>query len=215
MPPQEELFERKSETIALGPGAVVLTGFAHPIASELLVAIAGIARISPFRHMVTPRGSPMSAEMTNCGQVGWLTDLSGYRYDARDPQTSKPWPELPPLFLDLARRAAAGAGFLDFVPDACLVNRYAPGARLSIHQDRDEQDYGQPIVSVSLGLPATFLFGGLKRSDRVKRFGLHHGDVVVWGGPSRLVFHGVDSLDGGEHPATGRFRYNLTFRRAL
>jgi DNA oxidative demethylase len=215
MPSQEELFERKSETIVLEPGAAVLAGFAHPIASELLTAIAGIARISPFRHMVTPRGSRMSAAMTNCGQVGWLTDLRGYRYEERDPETSEPWPALPPLFLDLARRAAACAGFPNFVPDACLVNRYAPGARLSIHQDRDEQDYGQPIVSVSLGLPATFLFGGLKRSDRVKRFGLHHGDVVVWGGPSRLVFHGVDSLDEGQHPATGRFRYNLTFRRAL
>src|SRR5262249_47948427 len=181
------------------PGAAVLAGFAHPIAPQLLDAIAAVARVSPFRHMVTPRGSRMSAAMTNCGQVGWLTDLTGYRYDARDPETSKPWPAIPPLFLDLATRAASHAGFANFVPDACLVNRYTPGARLSLHQDRDERDYGQPIVSVSLGLPATFLFGGLKRTDRPRRIGLRHGDVVVWGGPSRLTFHGVDSLDDGEH----------------
>lgn len=157
----------------------------------------------------------MSAAMTNCGDAGWITDRSGYRYDAMDPETSRRWPAMPELFLDLARRSASRAGFPNFEPDACLMNRYAPGARLSLHQDRNERDFEQPIVSVSLGLPATFLFGGLDRAGRARRVGLRHGDVVVWGGPSRLAFHGVDPLEDGEHPSTGRLRYNLTFRRAL
>jgi alkylated DNA repair protein (DNA oxidative demethylase) len=165
--------------------------------------------------MVTPGGWRMSAALTNCGAVGWISDRTGYRYDAIDPDTAERWPAMPELFLDLARRSASRVGFENFEPDACLMNRYAPGARLSLHQDRNEKDFGQPIVSVSLGLPATFLFGGLNRSDRPKRVQLHHGDVAVWGGPSRLAFHGIDTLDAGAHPSTGRLRYNLTFRRAL
>ena len=152
--------------------------------------------------------------MTNCGSAGWVTDRSGYRYDSADPESGKPWPPMPPSFRALAEQAAAEAGFDGFAPDACLVNRYQPGARMSLHQDRDEGDFGAPIVSVSLGLPAIFLFGGLQRSDKTQRYRLEHGDIVVWGGPARLAFHGVAPLADGEHPRMGRQRINLTFRRA-
>ena len=165
--------------------------------------------------MVTPGGFQMSVAMTNCGSVGWVTDRTGYRYDPRDPGSGASWPAMPDIFLTLARDAALDAGFAGFVPDACLINRYGPGARLSLHQDKDERDYGQPVVSVSLGLPAIFQFGGLKRGDRPLKVPLHHGDVVVWGGPARLVYHGVLALKDGEHPALGRRRLNLTFRKAL
>ena len=165
--------------------------------------------------MVTPGGFEMSVAMTNCGAAGWVTDRSGYRYQAHDPQGGAPWPAMPAGFLALAHEAASEAGFVTFVPDACLINRYEPGTKLSLHQDRDEADYAHPIVSVSLGLPATFQFGGPKRADPVRKFTLEHGDVVVWGGPSRLFHHGVLTLKSGEHPLTGRRRFNLTLRRAL
>jgi alkylated DNA repair protein (DNA oxidative demethylase) len=157
----------------------------------------------------------MSVAMTNCGTVGWVSDESGYRYDPIDPDTGQPWPEIPPPFLDIARRAAEAAGFENFAPDACLINRYEPGARLTLHQDKDERDFAAPIVSVSLGLPAVFFFGGRTRKDRPRRIRLESGDIVVWGGPSRLAFHGVAPLAEGEHPITGRSRINLTFRKAL
>jgi len=157
----------------------------------------------------------MSVAMTNCGAAGWVSDRTGYRYRRIDPETGRPWPAMPAVFAELAARAAEVAGFPAFAPDVCLANRYAPGARLSLHQDRDEQDFGAPIVSVSLGLPAVFLWGGLSRSDRPRRVRLAHGDVVVWGGPARLTFHGIDTLRDGEHELTGAVRYNLTFRRAL
>jgi len=169
---------------------------------------------SPFRNMITPRGFRMSVAMSNCGQLGWVTDRTGYRYSEIDPETTQPWPEMPQPFRALAESAANEAGFRNFVPDACLVNRYEPGTRLSLHQDNDERDFTQPIVSVSLGLPATFLFGGLERAGKVVRIPLVHGDVVVWGGPARLRFHGISPLRDGEHPLLGRFRYNLTFRKA-
>jgi alkylated DNA repair protein (DNA oxidative demethylase) len=156
----------------------------------------------------------MSVAMTNCGTAGWVTDRNGYRYDGVDPESGKPWPEMPRAFRELAARAAALAGFDDFSPDACLINRYQPGARMSLHQDKDERDFESPIVSVSLGLPAIFLFGGAKRSDKPRRFRLEHGDIVVWGGPSRLFFHGVAPLGEGEHNLLGRQRVNLTFRKA-
>ena len=165
--------------------------------------------------MVTPGGWTMSVAMTNCGQAGWVTDRTGYRYDAIDPMTGRPWPAMPRTFADLAAEAAATAGFSGFRPDACLVNRYTPGARLSLHQDRNERDFDQPIVSVSLGLPAIFLWGGKTRAETVRRCPLIHGDVVVWGGPDRLTFHGVHTLADGEHRLTGACRFNLTFRRAL
>jgi alkylated DNA repair protein (DNA oxidative demethylase) len=156
----------------------------------------------------------MSVAMTNCGNAGWVTDRTGYRYDGADPQSGKPWPAMPTSFQALAHNAAAEAGFAGFAPDACLINRYEPGARMSLHQDRDENDFGAPIVSVSLGLPAVFLFGGLKRSDKTQRYRLQHGDIVVWGGPARLVFHGVAPLADGEHVLLSRQRINLTFRKA-
>jgi DNA oxidative demethylase len=197
------------------PGAVLLRGFVSREADRLVAAVQKVAAAAPFRHMVTPGGFRMSAAMTNCGAAGWITDRTGYRYDVRDPLGGAPWPEMPREFLSLAARAAQAAGFPGFVPDACLVNRYEPSARLTLHQDRNERDFSAPIVSVSLGLPAIFLWGGRKRSVRPRRIPLAHGDVVVWGGPARLVFHGVAELADGEHPATGPFRINLTLRKAL
>ncbi|MGJ4883499.1 MULTISPECIES: DNA oxidative demethylase AlkB [unclassified Bradyrhizobium] len=198
----------------LAPGAVLLRGFAQPHATELLAAIEAITAQAPFRRMITPGGHQMSVAMTNCGSVGWVTDRSGYRYDPVDPDSGQRWPAMPPLLRQLAEQAASEAGFAAFAPDACLINCYEPGAKMSLHQDRDERDVGAPIVSVSLGLPATFLFGGLKRSDKTQRYRLAHGDVVVWGGPARLAFHGVAPLADGEHARLGRRRINLTFRRA-
>ncbi|QOZ75977.1 DNA oxidative demethylase AlkB [Bradyrhizobium sp. CCBAU 53351] len=197
----------------IADGAVLLRGFVTPIESELIDAVRAIVAQSPFRRMTTPGGHLMSVAMTNCGERGWITDHTGYRYDPIDPRTGAPWPAMPPVLRDLARRAAEQGGFTGFAPDACLVNRYEPGTRLSLHQDKDELDYSAPIVSVSLGLPATFLFGGLARADRPRRFRLVHGDVVVWGGPSRLAYHGVAPLAYGEHALLGRKRINLTFRR--
>jgi DNA oxidative demethylase len=198
----------------MAEGAVLLRGFAQSVEAELIAALREIAAQAPFRHMVTPGGHQMSVAMTNCGRYGWVTDRGGYRYDANDPETAKPWPAMPASFYRLAGQAAASAGFDGFAPDACLVNRYEPGARMSLHQDKDETDFSAPIVSVSLGLPAIFLFGGMKRSDKPRRFRLQHGDVVVWGGPTRLFFHGVAPLADGEHALLGRQRINLTFRKA-
>jgi alkylated DNA repair protein (DNA oxidative demethylase) len=200
---------------SIGPGATLLRRRALPWQDELLAGISALAVASAFRHMVTPGGFTMSVAMTNCGTAGWVTDHTGYRYDRIDPETSRPWPAMPSAFLALATDAAAEAGYAGFAPDACLVNRYEPGARLTPHQDRNERDFSMPIVSVSLGLPATFLFGGLKRGDRMTRHALHHGDIVIWGGPSRLFYHGVAPLRDGAHPLLGRSRINLTFRRAL
>ena len=198
----------------MAEGAVLLRGFAAAAAVELIGAIAEIESAAPFRRMMTPGGHLMSVAMTNCGSLGWVTDRTGYRYDAHDPETAKPWPAMPAPFRELARQAADRAGFGGFTPDACLVNRYQPGAKMSLHQDRDEGDFGAPIVSVSLGLPAIFLFGGPKRSNKPRRFRLEHGDVVVWGGPARLYFHGIAPLADGEHALIGRQRINLTFRKA-
>lgn len=203
------------ERESLGPGATVLRGFALPFAASVLAAFEQVVASSPLRHMVTPGGLRMSVEMTNCGLAGWVSDRGGYRYDCADPLTGEPWPQMPGCFARLATEAATQAGFDGFVADSCLINRYAPGTRLSLHQDRNEQDFGQPIVSVSLGMPAIFLFGGPKRSDRPRRVPLEHGDVVVWGGPDRLRYHGVMPLQDGDHPMTGRFRINLTFRKAF
>lgn len=210
-----DLFQEAPRDLPLGDGAVLLDGFARPVEGALLQALAAVVDAAPFRHMVTPGGHRMSVAMTNCGAVGWVTDRTGYRYDPADPESGLAWPTMPDAFADLARRAAVRAGFPGFSPDACLVNRYEPGARLSLHQDKNERGFDAPIVSVSLGLPATFLFGGAKRSDPPRRVALRHGDVAVWGGPSRLAHHGVLSLAEGEHPVLGRRRINLTFRRAL
>jgi len=203
---------RTSEPI--GEGAVVLRGFALARASELMAAVERIGAAAPFRHLTTPGGHLMSVAMTNCGELGWVSDRSGYRYQHVDPLSGEPWPAMPALLGCNAAEAAEATGYARFMPDACLINRYQPGARLSLHQDRNERDMDAPIVSMSLGLPAVFLFGGPRRSDRPRRIRLDHGDVVVWGGPTRLVFHGVEPLDDGLHPLTGRCRINLTFRKA-
>jgi alkylated DNA repair protein (DNA oxidative demethylase) len=198
---------------AMAERAVLLRGFAKPFEGDLIAGLRDIVAQAPFRHMVTPGGHQMSVAMTNCGSVGWVTDRTGYRYHGIDPESGKPWPEMPPSFRRLAGQAAAEAGFDGFCPEACLINRYQPGARMSLHQDKDETDLAAPIVSVSLGLPAIFLFGGLKRSDRPRRFRVEHGDIAVWGGPTRLAFHGVAPLADGEHALMGRQRINLTFRK--
>jgi DNA oxidative demethylase len=198
----------------LAPGAWLLRGFALELQAVLLTAVERIAAVAPFRHLETPGGFRMSVAMTNCGSLGWTSDRRGYRYEPCDPSSGKPWPDMPSVFLELARAAAQAGGFPRFDPDVCLVNRYDPGARLTLHQDKDEGDFTAPIVSVSLGLPATFLFGGNVRSERQRRIGLQHGDVVVWGGPARLRHHGVLPIKEGRHAMVGARRLNLTFRRA-
>jgi alkylated DNA repair protein (DNA oxidative demethylase) len=198
----------------LGTGAAVLRGFALADEDALLADLADVVAAAPFRHMITPGGFRMSVAMTNCGALGWVSAASGYRYAAEDPESGRAWPSLPESFHRLARGAAAQTGFADFVPDACLINRYQPGARLTLHQDKNERDLAAPIVSVSLGLPAVFLFGGATRGQRPMRLLLDHGDVVVWGGPDRLRYHGVLPLRDGYHPRLGSQRINLTFRRA-
>ena len=198
--------------VALGEGITLLRGFTDT--RELLPLIEGIAAVAPFRHLVTPGGQTMSVAMTNCGPVGWVSDRSGYRYSSRDPLSDRDWPRLPDEFLRLALGAAAVGGFPEFVPDACLINRYAPGARLTAHRDADEQNFAQPIVSVSIGLPASFAFYGLTRGGKGRSVALSDGDVLVWGGPARLVYHAVRPLKPGHHPLTGGYRYNLTFRHA-
>jgi len=200
---------------AIGDGAMLLRKFACGDAAALIKAVSRVAALAPFRHMVTPGGYAMSVAMTNCGTVGWLADRRGYRYDAHDPTTGKPWPAMPGRFFRLAEKAAAASGYAGFAADCCLINRYAPGAKLSLHQDKDERDFSAPIVSVSLGLPAVFLFGGERRRDRPRRLALECGDVVVWGGATRMAHHGIASLADGESPLTGNCRINLTFRKAL
>jgi len=199
----------------LEEGAVLLRGFAGEQAAALVEEIGRIAEAAPFRHLITPGGYTMSVAMTNCGRVGWVSDRKGYRYDPADPDSGVAWPPMPSLFVDLAGRAAAEAGFSGYDPDACLINRYVAGSKLSLHQDRDEKDDWAPIVSVSLGLPAVFLWGGKKRGDPVRRMRLESGDVVVWGGPARFVYHGVAPLKDGQHPLTGAARLNLTFRKVF
>lgn len=198
----------------LTEGAVILRRRARESAGELMAQVEAIAARNPFEHRITPGGHRMSVAMTNCGDLGWSTDSRGYQYSAKDEASGQRWPAMPPAFRELAVACAAEAGFSAFNPDACLINRYEPGAKLTLHQDKDERDLRQPIVSVSLGLPAVFLFGGFDRADACQRVLLEQGDVVVWGGPSRLRYHGILPLKPGIHPLTGPFRYNLTFRRA-
>ena len=199
----------------LAPGAVLLRGRALADEEALLAALQAIVEAAPFRRMVTPGGFTMSVAMTNCGDAGWVTDRKGYRYESHDPLSGRAWPPMPAAFRHLAGAAADEAGFGGFAPDACLINRYEPGAKLSLHQDKDEREFAEPIVSVSLGLPATFQLGGCRRTDPLRRIALRHGDIVVFGGPSRLVYHGILALKDGEHPHLGRQRVNLTFRKAL
>jgi DNA oxidative demethylase len=214
LPVIQDLFENEARDVSLASGAVVLGGFARRLEGPLMVALQRVVQRAPFRHMITPGGHRMSIAMTSCGTAGWVTDRTGYRYDGRDPESGRPWPSMPAVFAELAREAAARAGFDGFEPDSCLINRYEPGGRLTLHQDRNERDFEAPIVSVSLGLPAVFLFGGLRRADTPLRVRLTHGDVVVWGGPARLRYHGVLPLKPGYHPVVGGRRINLTFRKA-
>ena len=207
--PQAELADQ-----AIAPGAWLLRGFALGQDAASMAAFDAVTAQAPLRHLVTPGGHTMSVAMSNCGSLGWVSSARGYGYAACEPESGKPWPLMPVDWFDLAIRAAARAGYANFKPDACLINQYAPSAKMGLHQDRDEQDLTQPIVSVSLGLPAVFLFGGLKRSDKPQRLRLVHGDVVVWGGPMRMAFHGVAPLADGNHPAWGPRRLNLTFRCA-
>jgi alkylated DNA repair protein (DNA oxidative demethylase) len=204
---------RAPELEPLAPGAMVLRAFALPHAQAILADVERVAAAAPLRHLVTPGGFRMSVAMTNCGSLGWVSDPSGYRYSPVDPESGRPWPAMPASFLRLATAAAERAGFEPLRPDACLVNRYVAGARLTLHQDKDELDLDAPIVSVSLGVPAVFLFGGLTRKERPQRVPVQHGDVVVWGGPARLRFHGVRAVEEARHPATGGCRINLTFRK--
>jgi DNA oxidative demethylase len=200
-------------TEPLAPGALLLRGFAAEVDDPVIAAVRAVTALEPPTHLITPGGHRMSVAMSNCGRLGWVSDRRGYRYSATNPVTGRPWPPMPAVLADLAARAAAAAGFAGFDPDACLINHYAPGARMSLHQDRDEHDDQAPIVSVSMGLPAVFQFGGFSRSDRPRRIPLGHGDVVVWGGPSRLRFHGVLPVKPGRHPKLGEQRLNLTFRK--
>lgn len=209
----DSIVESEPRDVQLAPGAMLLAGFARPMETALIEAVKAIVARAPFRHLITPGGHRMSVAMTNCGRVGWVSDRTGYRYDEVDPDSGLAWPSMPEAFADLALRAAAKAGFTDFRPDACLINCYEPGAKLSLHQDKDELDFNAPIVSVSLGLPATFLFGGMNRNDKTARYRLVHGDVVAWGGPARLAYHGVMPLADGHHPLLGSQRINLTFRK--
>jgi alkylated DNA repair protein (DNA oxidative demethylase) len=212
-----DLFHNSSaepDILRLDEGAWLLKRHAAEVSGDLLAGIDIITQSAPWRHMVVPGGHEMSVAMTNCGTYGWVSERQGYRYASHDPMTGQPWPPIPDAFMSLATRAAEMAGFTGFVPDACLINRYAHGAKMGLHQDKDEQDMTQPIVSVSLGLPAVFQFGGFKRADKAERVWLEHGDIVVWGGADRLRYHGIQALKAGTHEATGEYRYNLTFRKA-
>jgi len=203
-----------SEVTELAPGAVLLRGAVGADDEQLLAEIDRLAAISPFRRVVTPSGKPMSVEITSCGKVGWVSDRRGYRYETIDPATGNPWPPMPDFLREFASRAAAMAGYEKYLPDTSLINKYSVGSKMGMHQDRDEQDFSRPIVSVSLGLPINFKFGGLSRAGATVKVQLAHGDVVVFGGAARLAFHGVGTLRKGTHPLTGALRYNLTFRVA-
>jgi len=197
----------------IAPQVILLRGFATPTAS-LITAIEAISSVAPFRHLTTRGGGSMSVAMTNAGAWGWHSDLKGYRYVEVDPVSGRKWPTMPAQFAQLAREAASTAGFEAFAPDACLVNRYQPGAQMGSHRDFDEADFSHPIVSVSIGVPATFVWYGTERSGRGRPVTVEDGDVLVWGGVARAGYHGVRKLAPAEHPATGGLRYNLTFRRA-
>lgn len=202
------------EPIQVADAAWLFRGYVRESADEILAAVRGVIRQAPLQRMQVPGGHQMSVVTSSCGDWGWVSDATGYRYAGEDPSTGRPWPKMPELLRELAIVGAARAGFDGFAPDACLINCYQPGAKMGLHQDRDERDRSAPILSISLGLSATFMFGGLRRRDPVKRFPLEHGDMLVWGGPSRMAYHGVAPVKAGEHPLLGAWRVNLTFRRA-
>jgi DNA oxidative demethylase len=219
---ENDLFASSVEQqLHVAEGAVLLRNFVQQnknvthAETALLADLHCVLENSPLRNMTTLGGFTMSVAMTNCGALGWVSDKKGYRYTMLDPSTGLPWSQMPVSFMALASAAAMQAGYANFVPDACLINQYQPGARMSLHQDKDEQDFSQPIVSVSLGIPAVFLFGGAKRSDNARKISLQHGDVIVWGGKSRLNYHGVMPLRASMHEVFGARRINLTFRKAV
>ncbi|GAC1374813.1 MAG: DNA oxidative demethylase AlkB [Aquirhabdus sp.] len=207
--------EINPKRIVRAEDAVILRGYATDLAADLIESISAIIVQAPLRQMQTPNGYTMSVRTTSCGTFGWVSDVRGYRYERHDPYTGQSWPPMPPSFLNLANQAAKEAGFNDFIPDSCLINSYVAGAKLSLHQDKNERDFTAPIVSVSLGLPAIFLFGGNVRSERPQRHRLEHGDIAIWGGASRMAFHGIEPLIDGTHPLTGKQRINLTFRKVM
>lgn len=209
----EDLFS-DNEPIPIAESAWLLRGYVRESAEQVVEAMRSVIRQAPLRSMQVPGGHRMSVLTTSCGDWGWVSDLEGYRYAAQDPSTGKEWPRMPDLLKRLAVDGAVRAGFEGFDPDACLINCYRPGAKMGLHQDRNERDRTEPILSISLGLSATFMFGGLKRGDPVRRFPLEHGDMLAWGGASRMVYHGVMPVKAGEHPMLGGWRVNLTFRRA-
>lgn len=192
----------------------LLSGFVAPFEVQLVADLNAVILAAPLRQMMTPSGFSMSVTTTSCGELGWVSDKKGYRYSPVDPVSNKPWPAMPSSFKQLAQNVAATAGFANFDPDACLINCYQPATKMGLHQDKDEQDFTQPIVSVSLGVPAMFQMGGFVRADKTLKFPLYHGDVLVWGGASRLRFHGVLPIKAANHPAFGTRRVNLTFRKA-
>ena len=210
----DEALQQPARREQIGEQSCVLRGYALPWLERVLPELRAVLVQSPFRHMVTPGGFTMSAALSSCGALGWTTSPQGYRYSSLDPERQQPWPSMPPVLRELAINAASAAGFDGFAPDACLINRYVPGARMSLHQDKNERDYNAPVVSLSLGLPAVFLFGGHQRSDKTQKISLFHGDVAVWGGVDRLRFHGVLPIKEGAHPRMGPQRINLTFRTA-
>lgn len=210
----DEALQQPARREQIGEQSCVLRGYALPWLERVLPELRAVLVQSPFRHMVTPGGFTMSAALSSCGALGWTTSPQGYRYSSLDPERQQPWPSMPAVLRELAINAASAAGFDGFAPDACLINRYVPGARMSLHQDKNERDYNAPVVSLSLGLPAVFLFGGHQRSDKTQKISLFHGDVAVWGGVDRLRFHGVLPIKEGAHPRMGPQRINLTFRTA-
>ncbi|WP_244441610.1 DNA oxidative demethylase AlkB [Pseudidiomarina atlantica] len=213
---QEDLFDNSTNPpiLAIGKQSFVLKQFADAVVEEVITELRQLVKQAPFRQLQTPGGQQMSVQTTCCGSWGWHSDRKGYRYVDVDPVTQRAWPAMPVVFAKLAQQAAVAAGFAGFSADSCLINRYLPGTKMGLHRDQDERDFSAPIVSVSLGLPATFLWGGLERKSSPQRIILQHGDVVVWGGADRLRYHGVMPLADGHHPRLGRQRVNLTFRKA-
>lgn len=200
-------------SIEIGPSAWILRGYAVSQADQLLAAIEQVSEQAPFRHLQTRTGKQIGVEMTNCGELGWYSDRKSYRYETQDPQTKKDWPLMPDSIALLAKKCASVTGFSDFIPQACLINRYHPGVGMHLHQDNDEKTLAAPIISLSLGVSAVFMFGGMQRSDKPAFHLLRHGDVVVWGNEDRLRFHGIQQLKVSHHPLTGQIRYNLTIRQ--
>lgn len=209
-----DVWLKPQTTVLLAEGAMVLRRFATPVVVALMEGVEAVVAQSPLRRLIVPNGRPMRIEMTNCGLVGWVNIDGRYRYSRVDPLTGRSWPGMPATFRRIAGAAASAAGYPDFQPAVCIINRYAVGADLQMHQDRDDTQDRQPVVSVSLGLPAIFHFGGQGRGEKPLTIPLDDGDVVVWGGASRMHRHGVAPVAPGVHPRTGAYRYNLTFRTA-